>query len=340
MSHFIAMPTITAPATATAFMDQVVRLHGLPLDIVSDRGSQFVSTFWSALTDALGVTLSLSTTAHQQTDGQSERTIQTMEQYLRHFVAYLQDDWSAHLAMAEFAFNNSRNASTNKSPFEANYGYTPKLQVPTVSPKSSSPAASDFVSTLSDIHQELHRAIQLAQTRMKLYADRKRQEGPTFAVGDQVLLNTKNLKLRRPCAKLSERFVGPFPVTQINSPVSYKLLLPKDLPIHDVFHVDLLEPYHANAIPHRVAPPPPPIVIEGDQEFEVDEILDSRMHRNRLQYRVRWSGYGPQSDSWQPATDLTNCVDALADFHRRFPHKPKAKTDIAKTVRFASTEEG
>jgi chemotaxis protein CheY-P-specific phosphatase CheC len=118
MSHFIAMPTITVPATAAAFMDQVVRLHGLPLDIVSNCGSQFVSTFWSALTDALGIKLSLSTTAHQQTDGQSEHTIQTMEQYLRHFVAYLQDNWSVHLAMAEFAFNNLHNASTKKLPFE------------------------------------------------------------------------------------------------------------------------------------------------------------------------------------------------------------------------------
>ena len=126
MGHFIPLPALpTAEATATALVRQVFRLHGLPNDVVSDRGSQFTSKFWTRFLQLLGAQVKLSTAFHPETDGQTERLNQTLEQYLRCFVTYQQDDWVNFLPLAEFSYNNSQLASTGFTPFYANYGRHP-----------------------------------------------------------------------------------------------------------------------------------------------------------------------------------------------------------------------
>jgi transposase InsO family protein len=130
MSHFTALADITAPTVAHAFIRDIVRLHGVPLNLVSDRGTQFTSLFWTELCRTLGISLAIASTGHAQTDGQTERTNQTLEEYLRHYCNYLQDDWCRHLAIAEFAFNSAPSASSHRSPFMANYGHEPRVVFP------------------------------------------------------------------------------------------------------------------------------------------------------------------------------------------------------------------
>ena len=126
--------------------------------------------------------------------------------------------------------------------------------------------------------------------------------------------------------KLDHRRIGPFPIIQKVSSHAYRLELPRSLSaIHNVFHIDLLEPFRPNRIPGRSDPPPPPIEVAGESEYEIESILDSRIHRRQLQYLVKWKGYddSPDSTSWEPASYLEHSKESVSDFHRLHPNRPK-----------------
>ena len=127
MAHLIPLPKkVTAKDIAKIFLQEIWKLHGLPTDIVSDRDTKITSHFWQVLMDLLGIKTKLSTAFHPETDGQTERVNQTIEQYLRHYCSWKQDDWDELLPMAEFAYNSAKSETTGISPFEANYGMLPK----------------------------------------------------------------------------------------------------------------------------------------------------------------------------------------------------------------------
>ena len=127
MEHWIPLPTnTTATDLAKVFLKEIWKHYGLPTDIVSDRDAKITSHFWQALMDLLGVRTKLSTAFHPETDGQTERVNQTIEQYLRHDCSWKQDDWSELRPMAELAYNSTKSETTGMSPFEANYGMLPK----------------------------------------------------------------------------------------------------------------------------------------------------------------------------------------------------------------------
>ena len=186
MAHFIpCKKTSSSEDTARLFLDNVYRYHGLPDDIVSDRGTQFVSKFWRSLFEILKVDIKLSSAFHPQTDGQTERVNQVLEQYLRCTINYQQDDWTEYLPFAEFAYNNTLHASTQQTPFFANYGYHPKLDL--LNPMANNnPAAEGFAKQLSELQATLRLQLQTAQESYKASADKFRNEAPTFKIGDKV----------------------------------------------------------------------------------------------------------------------------------------------------------
>ncbi|XP_041437915.1 uncharacterized protein LOC121399951 [Xenopus laevis] len=160
-----------------------------------------------------------------------------------------------------------------------------------------------------------------AQQGFKAYADRGRRGDPKFKVGDLVWLSTVYLKLSCPSGKLGQRFLGPFPIIrQINS-VAFQLKLPASWHIHPVFHTALLKPASTFRFPGRTAPPPLPVVVDGQEEFEVEEILDSRLRGKRLQYLVKWKGFGLEENSWEPVSNI-HTSDLLEKFHGTYPGKP------------------
>ena len=321
MAHFLpCSKDITADQTASLFLKHVIRLHGLPDDIVSDRGPQFASRFWSCLFKLLGTKTNLSSAYHPQSDGQTERVNQILEQYLRCFINYQQDNWVDLLPLAEFTYNNTTHASTKTTPFYANYGYHPRFDIkPSVAIQV--PAAEDQITHLQDVTQSLISEIKLAQKASKEFADEHRCTPPPFKIGDQVWLLRRNVKTNRPSGKLDFKRLGPFTIIKEVNPVAFRLNLPPSLKIHDVFHVSLLEPYFPNSIPGRTQEPPPPVTIEGETEYEVNEILDSKILRRRLLYLVDWKGYAPSERSWEPAKHL-HCPELVQDFHTRYPLKP------------------
>lgn len=340
--HFVpTSESCTAAEYARAFVDHIFKLHGLPQAVFSDRGSIFVSNFWSEVCKLLGTTQRLSTSFHPQTGGQHERMNRVLEEMLRHYVSADHSDWDLHLSLAEFAINNSVSASTGYSPFFLNQGWEPVTPLsaeihrnPDKSPAGIHaqgdrvPAALRFVTDLHERMAKAKRLIQGAQDRQKAYADQGRRE-LIFEIGDKVLLSTKYINLKTGTTavnKLLPQWIGPFEVLAAVGSVAYKLQLPSSLPIHNVFHVSLLKPYHPSG---SVQPPMPLLLVENASEgiFEVDAILAHRVRRYRgnhvkRQFLIKWKGYGPDENSWVPEENLTGCQETLDQYLREHVHHP------------------
>ena len=196
MAHF--MPTTektTAEGLARLFRDNVWRLHGLPESIISDRGPQFAAGLMRELNELLGIKTKLSTAFHPQTDGQTERMNQELEQYLRMFIDHHQEQWPEWLGTAEFAYNNKVHTGTKVSPFKANNGQHPRMGFE-VRKKGRYEGAEKFVERMKEIQGKAKAALAKAQNDMKKYANRHRSEAAEYKVGDLVLLSTKDLKWR------------------------------------------------------------------------------------------------------------------------------------------------
>ncbi|HEV7736493.1 MAG TPA: reverse transcriptase domain-containing protein [Chlamydiales bacterium] len=323
--------TINAPELSKLFVTHVFSKHGVPSHVTSDRGSEFVSRFFRSLGTALDMKLHFTSGYHPEGDGQTERTNQTLEQYLRVYCNYQQSNWADLLPLAEFAYNNAPSATTGISPFFANKGYNPNLSVQ-IERELLSENARDYVADLDELHTELKRTIAEAQTRYQITADRRRSAAPDIKVGDEVYVLAKFIHTTRPAKKLSEKYLGPFEVISKPGSSSYLVSLPQHMrAIHPVFHVSMLEPSIPNTIPGRTISPPPPVEIDGSLEYEVEEILDSKIDRRRriqLQYFVQWAGYQGRPDefSWLDASDLENSDELVAEFHMKYPDKPGPDT--------------
>nr|GFC51176.1 putative reverse transcriptase domain-containing protein [Tanacetum cinerariifolium] len=208
------------------YLKEVVTRHGTPVSIISDRDQRFASNFWRSLQNALGTRLDMSTAYHPETDGQSERTIRTLEDMLRACTIDFGKGWVNHSPLVEFSYNNSYHASIKAAPFEALYGR-----------KCRSPVCWT------------NQRMQAARDRRKSYADLKRKP-MEFQVRDKVMLKVspwKRVVRFGKQGKLNPRYVGPFKVLEEIGRVAYKLDLPEELSrVHNTFHVSNLKKYHAD----------------------------------------------------------------------------------------------
>jgi len=218
------------------FIREVFSKHGTPNHITSDRGSEFVSKFFRSLASALDIKLHFTSGYHPEADGQTKRTNQMLEQYLRIFCTYQQSDWAKLLPLAEFAFNSAPSATTNISPFFTNKGYHPKLEIQT-DRESWSDAARPYLANLEATHTKLRQTIANAQARYQKWGDNHRLSAPEIKIGDNVFVLAKFIKTTRPSKKLSERYLGPFEVIGDPGTHSYLIKLPKHLrSIHPICH--------------------------------------------------------------------------------------------------------
>ncbi|KAL0170112.1 hypothetical protein M9458_034708, partial [Cirrhinus mrigala] len=300
----------TAWETAQVLFNQVFRTYGLPEDIVSDRGPQFISRVWRAFFRLLGVTVSLSSGYHPQTNGQTERKIQEVGRFLRTFCHGHQDTWNQYLGWAEYAQNSLRQTTTGLTPFQCMLGYQPPL-FPWSGEPSDVPAVDYWFRESERVWDEAHQHLQRAVRRHQTNADTRRSNAPTYQIGQKVWLSTRDLRLRLPCKKLSPRFVGPFIIVEQINPVTYRLQLPSHYRIHPTFHVSLLKPCYDPLVPPTEPgeeEPPPPMVVEEGTIYKVKEILDSRRRGGQLQYLLDWEGYGPEERSWVPREDVLDDI--------------------------------
>jgi len=176
---------------------------------------------------------------------------------------------------------------------------------------------------MSQLHDTLQAEMTEAQMRHKEYYDTQRKPDPNLQQGDIVWLLPSNISTTRPCEKLDYKKVGPFKILARIGTSACKLDLSASMRIHNTFHISLLELYNDNKFPSPRSEPPPPIIIEGELEYELEEIIDSRLHYNKLQYRAKWTGYSPEHDkTWYPADNFKNADLTKRNFHSHYPNKP------------------
>lgn len=241
----------TAKDLAYLLYKTIIAQHGTPTEIRSDRDKLFTSQFWQSLMDLMGTHQKMSTAYHPQTDGQTERTNQTLEQYLRCYVNFQQNDWVQLLPIAQFAFNNHKSI-TGISPFYANYGKHPNIERDPRGLKPIAEKAQISVEKLQDLHKALQKELQEISEKTTTQANRKRSEGPDFQEGEKVYILRKNIKTQRPSDKLDHTKIGPYKIKKKLGPVTFEIELPKGMNIHPVFHKSLLGKAPRNAKPGPV----------------------------------------------------------------------------------------
>lgn len=318
---------ITVPQLTQLLLIHVFSKHGVLSHVMCDRGTEFISAFFRSLGELLNMEMHYTSGYHPSANGQTEHMNQTVEQYIRIFCAYQQDDWDRLLPLAEFALNNAPNASTGTSPFFANNGYNPAI---TVHPERdvANMYAKDSAVDLQDLHQFLCEQREFTQSRYKETGDCVRAPYPGIKVGDQVFVSAKYLNTGQPTKKFTETFLSPYKVIGKPSAASYTIWLPKALTrVHPVFHVSQLEPHFPNPFAgHEETPPAAVKIINSNEHFEVKQIVDSKIdwcYKTKLRYLVEWLGYENTDEqfSWV-STDDIDAPEHIENFHCRYPAKP------------------
>ncbi|KAI2655821.1 Transposon Tf2-6 polyprotein [Labeo rohita] len=315
-----SLRTPSAKTTAELILEHVVRLHGFPQDIVSDRGPQFTAKFWQAFCRLVGTTSSLSSGFHPQTNGQTERANQQLERFLRCFASDHQRSWASYLVWAELSNNLHTSTATGLSPFEVCYGFQPPI-FEHQEPEVEVPSAQQLVRRCRRLWNHARAAIQKANRRYVVQHRRRHPPGRLFHVGDRVYLSTRNINLKTDSRKLTPRFIGPFKITHRLNPVTFRLQLPASLRIHPVFHQSQLRPVFFSPLSPQAPAPPPPRIVDGGPAYTVRRILDSRPRGRGTQYLVDWEGYGPEERSWIPGRFILDPA-LIQDYRRRVSSAP------------------
>ena len=312
MAHFIpTWMTMTAAQLGRQFFKEVVRYHGLPTGIVSDRDPKFTSEFWTSLMGAFKTRLRMSTAFHPQTDGLTERVNRTLKMLLRLHAVEEQGRWKSKLPFVEFVYNNTVQASTKFTPFFMNFGFHPKAPMALL-PTTGRSDASGYLDELERTLAKAKEHLNAAQAYQKQHADKSRHP-VDFKVGDLVMLSTRNLQ-RHLAVDIQRSFrplwVGPIKVTEVFSEVNCRLNLPDVLRRlkTNVFHVSQLKRFNISGEFLREK-----LVREV---VRIDKILETKWENGKEYLLVHWSGTHADADSWVSRDDYD--IVRFVSFHIDF----------------------
>ncbi|QRW15692.1 Retrotransposable element Tf2 protein [Rhizoctonia solani] len=286
--HFI--PTtkkLSAKGLAELFISHVWKLHGLPVKTILDRGTTFTGKFLRALYQCLGIKPAFSLAYHPESNRQTERVNQFIEFYLRSYVAADHLDWSTWLPLAEYVYNNAKHAATGKTPFELVYGRNPVMNPSNV--LANVPETNHVANTLASEWKEAESALRMTKERMAGIKGIILE----YSIGEKVWLDAKNVEICLNSYKLDPKCLGPFKITKKISSHAYGLELPDTLKIHNVFYVGL-----------------------GEEEYKVEQIIDSKRQQGEWFYLIKWKGYSPEDNSWEPEELLEHSQDKIKHFNQ------------------------
>lgn len=335
--------TDTAEILAQRYYRFVYRFLGVPAVWISDNAGPFVSKFLAAVNKLTGTKHRHGSALHPQTQGGVEITNQELDQRLRFYCNNFQDDWSEHLPALDFAHNSSWHASIDMAPLKVVMGQDVRTPLSTDLPEGddSEPAlkAKDLVKRTNEVQDLAFKAAELAQRRQEVQAN-KRRRPVDFGVGDRVFLKKKGFSTDAPTTRLASQWCGPFEIKEERGH-SFVLDLPPSYKMTNLFHADRLRKAADDPLPQQVEVPPPPEDVNGEPEYEVDQVLKSRLHgkSKALQYQVSWRGYDPDN-SWYEASNLKNAPLALDEFHKKHPTAPGPPVRLDEWIRAAAADRG
>ncbi|KAJ4814811.1 polyprotein [Rhynchospora pubera] len=311
-AHFLGLHhPYTAKEVAQLFLNQIYKLHGLPLTIITDRDPLFTSKFWKCIMEGLGVKLNYSTAYHPQTDGQTERVNQCLENFLRCMVFDKQNKWHQWLYLAEHWYNTSYHTSLKCSPFQALYGYEPKELPMELGANQEERGARDNHNKRVQTLQMLRVNLEKAQERMKKFADKGRSER-NFKVGDWVYLKLqpyRQVSVAGPHhSKLNPKYYGPYEIVEKIGALAYKLNLPMGSSIHPVIHVSQLKMSHGEGV--KVSPQLPIIGPDGEIRIEPYKMLERRIIKRAnaavVQLLIQWVNRSVEEATWEDYEVIKN----------------------------------
>lgn len=335
MTHLVpTTKSVTSAETAFLLFNNVVKLHGEPETLVTDRGSVFSGQFLPHYARLLGTQTRLTTAYHPQTDGQTERMNRVLEDMLRAFISPMMDDWDELLPACEFAINNAYNASVRNTPFYLNYGRhprTPMWHELRNTPSDKVPAAKALAKRIDDALKAAKQCMDAAQQRQKAYYDRNKMDA-SYAPDELVMLDTRNIR-RGAFSKLMPKWIGPFHVEHMVGKAAVKLRLPPSLRIHHTFHVSLVKQY--KGVPDAQHAPLLPLLMDtdGSSIWSVDHIVTHRTKQQRTnkrskkyhtvyEYQVRWTNCSTDDDSWLDTTAFSDNGLSIRTYWQRLGRDP------------------
>ncbi|EGO04631.1 hypothetical protein SERLA73DRAFT_41425, partial [Serpula lacrymans var. lacrymans S7.3] len=274
------------------------------------------------LCQMLGIKPKLSTVFHPQTDGQMERLNQELKQYLRIFINDRQTDWAKWLKIAQFSYNMKQSSATGKAPFEVTRLYLPRMGVEPG--KSKNKAAENMAKDMKSVLDETCKALCKTAEQMKNRAKRRHSKAPDYKVGDLVWLDTNHLKLKdRQSRKLTKKWIGSYRNKEVK-PNVMELELPKRMKVVPTVNISHVKPYKGPLLGQRLDRPGPVVVTqEGEEEFEVERVIDAHLKRGKLEFLVLWKGYGDEDRMWEPEAHLDNSRNAVRKFYSKNPSAPR-----------------
>ena len=349
MAHFI--PThhdSDAPMIAQLVFDNIVRLHGFPRSMVSDRDTRFLSNFWTELFYLAQTTLRFSTANHPQSDGQTERTNRTLEQYLRLYVENKPHQWHGYMTTAEIAYNNATHSAIGTSPYYLVYQrhINLPLDLAISDLHSRNSAVESLMNDRKDMLNLARENLASAYERMIRNNEGKAIPSP-FQIHDLVLVHRAAFRRNHSTPdlnKFSERWYGPFRVIKVINANAYKIEFPDTFKFHNVINVTFLSPYRLSDRFPRQHPDKvhlPPVEVDDDsdkeEEYEIESILDFRLIKRRRRYtskqqrmkqldisidpndyefEVKWKGYERHDSTWEPYEHLSNAATVFESFRQ------------------------
>nr|GEX44683.1 putative reverse transcriptase domain-containing protein [Tanacetum cinerariifolium] len=299
---------------ARLYLDRILTRHETPVLIISDHDGRFTSNFWKTFQKALGANLDMSIAYHPETDGQSERTIKTLEDMLRACMIDFGKGWVKHLPLVKFSYNNSYHASIKVAPYEALYGRKCRSLVCWAEVGEAQLIGPEMIHETTEKINLIKQRIQAAQDRQKSYADQKRKP-MEFKVGDCVMLKVSPWKgvvqfIKR--GKLNLRYIGPFKVLAMVGDVAYRLELPRELRrVHHTFHVSNLKKCYAD---EPLAMPLEGVHIDDTLQFVEEQIKEREIKRLKRSHiplvNVRWNSRRGPEFTWEREDS----------FKQKYPH--------------------
>jgi len=299
-AHFATLRSdYNSKQVAEIFVKNIIRLHGFPKTIVSDRDKVFTSQFWQHLFKLSGTTLNLSTAYHPQSDGQSEILNKCLELYLRCFTHGNPKDWVKFLPWVEYWYNTSYHHNSDMTPFKVVYGRDPPTLIKYSLDSKDPPSIQEQLIMRDLMIEKLKQNLNRAQQYMKKYADQKRRQ-MELQVGDMVLVKLQpyrqNSVALRKNQKLGLKYFGPFPVIHKVGAVAYKLLLPQEAKIHPVFHISQLKVCKGD---HSKPYIPLPLSSTAQPAATLSTRTILRGHQQVKQFLIQWEGNDEDHATWE-----------------------------------------